>query len=42
MKSDYVFQQDGSPALTAKTVQDLLDANMSFWPKDFGTDSHQK
>ena len=29
-KSAYVFQQDGAPTLTAKTVQDCLDANKSF------------
>ena len=36
-KAYYVFQQDGAPAHTAKTVQ---NANMSFWPKDFDPHSH--
>jgi hypothetical protein len=34
-KADFVFQQDGAPAHTAKTVQEWLGANMKFWPKDF-------
>ena len=34
-KSDYIFQQDGALAYTAKTVQGWFDANMSFWLKDF-------
>ncbi|KAF2366663.1 hypothetical protein FHG87_002582 [Trinorchestia longiramus] len=33
--ANYVFQQDGTPAHTAKTVQELLRSNMNFWPKDF-------
>ena len=33
-KSDYVFQQDGAPAHTAKTVQDWLGAYRNFGPKD--------
>lgn len=33
-KGDYVFQQDGAPAHTAKVVQEWLRSNMSFWPKD--------
>ena len=31
-KWDYVFQQDRVPAYTAKSVQNWLDTNMSFWP----------
>jgi len=34
-KSDYVFQQDGAPAHTAKVVQKWMHDNMSFWPKTF-------
>ena len=34
-KADYVFQQDGAPAHTAKIVQEWLESNMHFWPKDF-------
>ena len=34
-KPNYVIQPGGAPAYTAKTVQDWLDANMSFWPKYF-------
>ena len=34
-KLDYVFQQDGAPIHTAKTVHNWLDANMSFYPKNF-------
>ena len=34
-KADYVFQQDGAPAHTAKIAQNWLETNMSFWPKDF-------
>ena len=30
-KSDYDVQQDRTPANTAKTAQNWLDANMSFW-----------
>ena len=33
-RSDYVFRQDGAPAHTASTMQDWLDANTGFWPKD--------
>lgn len=33
--ADYVFQQDGDPAHTAKVVQDWLGSNMNFWSKDF-------
>ena len=33
--ADYVFQQDGAPAHTAKVVQQWLGQNMKFWPKDF-------
>ncbi|QQP41244.1 Putative transposable element, partial [Caligus rogercresseyi] len=33
-KSSFVFQQDRAPALTSKkTVQNLMKANMKFWPK---------
>jgi len=32
---NYVFQQDGAPAHTSKTVQDWMSQNMTFWPKDF-------
>ena len=34
-KSDYVFQQNGVPAHTTNTLQNWLNANMSFWHKDF-------
>lgn len=34
-KTDYVFQQDGAPAHTARVVQEWLSSNMKFWPKDF-------
>ena len=34
-KSAYVFQRNGVPAQAAMTVQDCLDANISFWLKDF-------
>ena len=40
-KSDYVFQQNGAPAHTTKTMQNRLDANMSFWFNDFVPHSHQ-
>ncbi|KAF2358831.1 hypothetical protein FHG87_010412 [Trinorchestia longiramus] len=33
--ANYVFQQDGAPAHTAKTVQEWLGSNMNFWSKDF-------
>ena len=33
--ANYVFQQDGAPAHTAKNVQEWLGSNMNFWPKDF-------
>ncbi|KAF2351465.1 hypothetical protein FHG87_017780 [Trinorchestia longiramus] len=32
---NYVFQQDGAPAHSAKTFQEWLGSNMNFWPKDF-------
>ena len=41
-KSDSTFQQTGVPAYTATTVQNWLDAHMSFWAKDlFKPHSHQ-
>ncbi|KAF2354396.1 hypothetical protein FHG87_014848 [Trinorchestia longiramus] len=33
--ANYVFQQDGAPAQTTKTLQEWLGSNMNFWPKDF-------
>ena len=39
-KSDYIFQQNGAPAHMAKIMQDWLDANVSFWSKDFSPYRH--
>ena len=33
-KLNYAFQKDGAPTHTAKTVQDWLNSNMRFYPKD--------
>ena len=40
-KSDYVFQKDRAPALTRKTLQDQLDANMTIRFKDLDPHNHQ-
>ena len=33
--ANYLFQQDGAPAHTAKIVQEWLGSDMNFWPNDF-------
>ena len=40
-KSDYVCQQNGALIRTEKAVQDGLDVNLSFWPRDYCLHSHQ-
>ena len=34
-KKDYATKENGAQAYTAKTMQDWLDANMSYWFKNF-------